>query len=334
MSFTTILFITTILQATAPQAAPPLFATTPDLCSKVVAVSEGRIDLATDGTCPQVKGKVSFDGPPGKYMIYVNGDPWGEQEINEPVITETTREVVNRAREVAAGYVLTNKETPQEINEQAQSIAQEIAIHTASPEFQSRIDEYRGYWMGQSGGTVSLVPDWYQQQNRGPKQKTNDNTNQTHLISNEKLYVFVSSSVPKETLRAFASDLNILGDSRVVMVMRGMIGGLQQIAPTVGFARDILSADPLCSEEPSRECATFNVDIEVDPFPFRDFNIDRVPAVVLVEGINEMNDGGGKNAYIYYGDAALSYSLGEIAVASKNPRIQAFANTLKRLNAL
>ncbi len=66
------------------------------------------------------------------------------------------------------------------------------------------------------------------------------------LGANERIYVFLSSSIPTETLRRYTSAAGALGDRNVRFVMRGFIGGAKYIKPTLRFVRDLLLEDPNC----------------------------------------------------------------------------------------
>ena len=87
--------------------------------------------------------------------------------------------------------------------------------------------------------------------------------------------LFVSSSMPEITLRNYARDLEKVGG---VMVMRGMIGGLQRTQPTMEFMAKVLRKNPAC-EGP--RCAMRGLDVVIDPIQFRNHRITKVPALVV-----------------------------------------------------
>ena len=66
------------------------------------------------------------------------------------------------------------------------------------------------------------------------------------LGANERIYVFLSSSIPTETLRRYTSAAGALGDRNVRFVMRGFIGGAKYVKPTLRFVKDLLLEDPDC----------------------------------------------------------------------------------------
>jgi type-F conjugative transfer system pilin assembly protein TrbC len=99
------------------------------------------------------------------------------------------------------------------------------------------------------------------------------------LGANERIYVFLSSSIPTETLRRYTGAAGALGDRNVRFVMRGFIGGAKYIKPTLRFVRDLLLEDPNC--DPLRStCRTYNTAMIIDPMLFERYHITHVPAFV------------------------------------------------------
>lgn len=131
--------------------------------------------------------------------------------------------------------------------------------------------------------------------------------------------LFVSSSMPIATLRAYAVQLE---KTRGVMAFRGMPGGLTHVAPMAKLSAEILRLDPGC-EGPA--CAMRDIQLIVDPIVFRRHGVARVPALDMVPGDptqpycerGEDADAGlapQKSAgAVVYGDAALSGMLEEYA---------------------
>lgn len=90
------------------------------------------------------------------------------------------------------------------------------------------------------------------------------------------LVLFVSSSVPLPTLRAYAAQLERVNGA---MVFRGMPGGMQKVQPFLELGRRILLVDQSCE---GADCATYRTPILVDPILFRHANVDMVPAAAIV----------------------------------------------------
>lgn len=123
-------------------------------------------------------------------------------------------------------------------------------------------------------------------------------------LVNDQFVMFVSSSMPIQTLRAYARDLSKVGG---VMVVRGGVGGVQTMMPTLKWSRSVLKADPSCS---GIHCKMFNTQILVDPILFSLYKIKHVPALIYQEdmkiasycdGLEDANVS--KN--VVYGDAYM-----------------------------
>jgi len=135
------------------------------------------------------------------------------------------------------------------------------------------------------------------------------------LKEDERIYIFVSSSVPKDTLRNYARDIDRLGQPRMSIVMRGFVGGMTKVRPTLEFLRGVLFKNENCASD---ECEAYQAPIIIDPLLFRRYGIEAVPAIVYAKGVRIMDstvsEGLGEGAetgdyYILYGDAALEGAL-------------------------
>ncbi len=137
------------------------------------------------------------------------------------------------------------------------------------------------------------------------------------LSDKERIYLFVSSSMPAGTLRKYAADLDKLGDPHIVVVMRGFVGGMKYVKPTLAFVRKVVTKDPNCDPDKTK-CEAYRVAMNIDPLLFRRYGINRVPAVVYVPDVSvtdaSLSEGWEENAkagdhLVLYGDASLDYIL-------------------------
>lgn len=119
--------------------------------------------------------------------------------------------------------------------------------------------------------------------------------------------LFISSSIPLDTLRRYAADLERV---RGVMVLRGAIGGLTHIRPTVEWIAKVIRRDENCSSE---SCSMRNVEVIIDPFLFDRYQIDSVPALVVDPRFEIAGHCNEKhvvsNVPVVYGDASLHEGL-------------------------
>jgi type-F conjugative transfer system pilin assembly protein TrbC len=152
------------------------------------------------------------------------------------------------------------------------------------------------------------------------------------LAPDERIYVFVSASLPMETLRNYAADIAGSGEAKLVMVLRGFVGGARQIGPTARFTEQVLRHDPGCEPQGANSCAARSVPILVDPLLFRRYGIERVPAVVYARGVSvldaDQSEGRPENAtagthFAVYGDAGLPYVLELIQREAKSAGLAA-----------
>jgi type-F conjugative transfer system pilin assembly protein TrbC len=153
----------------------------------------------------------------------------------------------------------------------------------------------------------------------------------------DRVYLFVSSSMPLATLRNYSADAaKLKGD--VVMVVRGLKGGLEaKWVPTMMFSRSILAEDPDCDVS-NANCHMRFVQLEIDPLLFKRYGISRVPAVVYAKGVvladaglSEGLDGNAKSgeAWVAYGDESLSGLLEEINSSANSAWLSGLAGKLK-----
>ena len=147
----------------------------------------------------------------------------------------------------------------------------------------------------------------------GNKQAGNAIQGTAILKEDERIYIFVSSSVPKDTLRNYARDLDALGQPRMSIVMRGFVGGMTKVRPTLEFLRGVLFKEENCNSE---KCDAYQAPILIDPMLFKRYGIEAVPAIVYAKGVTDLTDSegikeGGETVdyYVLYGDAALDGAL-------------------------
>jgi type-F conjugative transfer system pilin assembly protein TrbC len=163
---------------------------------------------------------------------------------------------------------------------------------------------------------------------------------QTRILqSAERLYVFVSSSIPLVALRAMATDLARLKDPNVVIVLRGFVEGAKLIGPTSTLVAKIITDDPDCLTSGKSDCSMKPINIVIDPLLFRRYGIGRVPAVAFVqnvmvknteasEGIEENADSG--DAWIVYGDASIPYAIELLRRETDIPSLERLSIALKQ----
>lgn len=132
-----------------------------------------------------------------------------------------------------------------------------------------------------------------------------------------KPILFASRSIPMGTLRQYAADLEKVGG---LIVIRGFIGGVSQLKPTIRFVDEILKKDTKCKIEP---CERFKTSVSVDPIIFREYGIKSVPALA-VHGVTNLRnycngtDGLNISKNVAYGDYSIEHLIGALAEKGKD----------------
>jgi type-F conjugative transfer system pilin assembly protein TrbC len=158
------------------------------------------------------------------------------------------------------------------------------------------------------------------------------------LSQDERLYVFVSSSVPLQTLRNYAASIDKIGDPRIVMVMRGFVGGLKDWKAMLDFASRVLVKNPSC-DTGKEQCDLYAANLQVDPLLFRRYDVRLVPTIVYARGVHRvdpaMSEGvsdaaGVSEFYLVQGDVSLEYFLETIRRETRSTSVEAVLAALRR----
>ena len=212
---------------------------------------------------------------------------------------------------------------------QAGAEAQKAFEFYKSPAFQERIREESARLKSQVFKGIHAYYKYLPGVNKNKKSPS-----RPHLAADERIYLFISSSVPDTTLRTYILQIARLHDPNVVVFMRGFIDGMKRMGPTLEFIQGLLEKDPA----QGLSGGLYGVNVEVDPLLFRRYGIDRVPAVVYVPDIEVEHPGSeGLKAdakvsqwYVFYGDAALSYSLKRLNEEAKSASLAGVVGGIKR----
>jgi len=157
------------------------------------------------------------------------------------------------------------------------------------------------------------------------------------LPVDERIYIFISSSMPAATLRNYVAALDKINDPNISMVLRGFINGMKLFKPTLDFVRSMTAKDASCDLS-KEKCNAYNAAINIDPMLFSKYQITFVPAITYVQGVNmldaTMSEGktdnltGSQESYTVYGDVSLEYALEQIR---KETKAEGVTKVLRRL---
>ena len=172
------------------------------------------------------------------------------------------------------------------------------------------------------------------QQNR--KEEGEEKMCMDRLSDSEKIVLFISSSMPVNTLRTYVRDLERLHEPNLVMVLRGFVDGMKKIQPTLDFLEQILVKDRNCCLSRGDRCEMFQADIRIDPPVFGRFNIRQVPAFAYVKEIGDVQPNASDqglpekaDAVIVYGDTALEFALERIFSETGDARLKRMIQKLR-----
>lgn len=196
--------------------------------------------------------------------------------------------------------------------------AEKVMEKFNSPDFQARMQDEQQRL--QEEVFKDILTESLPQSDQNPPAATGSHAQQ--------LYLFVSSSVPLSTLRNFAAMIDRARAGRIIMVLRGFVGGMKRIRPTVEFIGEVLKKDPDC-DLAKEKCDSYQVNIQVDPQPFQRFGIEEVPALVYLPTNVEEAEGKQAEPIIICGDAGLDYLLERINQEAKNADLNTLIAALR-----
>ncbi len=146
------------------------------------------------------------------------------------------------------------------------------------------------------------------------EENKNDVENNFYFNSTETIYIFISSSMPRETIINYLESTKYL-QNNFVFVLRGGIGGIKKIKPTLVWIKELIGEKYKSAK------------IIIDPRMAKKFNIQSVPAVLYTaktmfeleaEAIVKEKEQINANTYIAYGDMPIKYALKQLNEERKN----------------
>lgn len=240
--------------------------------------------------------------------------------IAVPVFSFAPEEIEKRLKDIKKEYqkYIPKENTDERMKKEAQK---------SYKEYQDKVKPEVEKWKGKMKyDGEKLVID-----NDSKPKKEENITPREFLNKDERVYIFVSSSMPKTTLKNYAISMDKLRDPNISMVLRGCIGGCEKLLPTGQFIQSILAQSK--DEELIAEFI-------IDPNLYRYYGIKRVPAIVYASNISlldlESSEGiqdnlkGTPNAFAVYGDVSLEYAFEKIYEKTSNPRILSMIQELRK----
>lgn len=193
----------------------------------------------------------------------------------------------------------------------AEEFSQKIATYSKSTEFRQKQNDLKAQVYQTAGIKEDTATD------TGPE-----------LVS-DQVVMFVSSSMPLQTLRNYARDLAKING---VMVMRGTIGGISTIGATMKLTHDTLRADPTCE---GANCKMWGTQMLIDPVIFRVYGVQQVPALIYqpnmhiqsyCDGLEKIN----RASEVIYGDASVNGMLTRLNQISPDEKVKSLIKRLEK----
>ncbi|MRR07469.1 MAG: hypothetical protein EG828_11110 [Deltaproteobacteria bacterium] len=298
------------------------FIDTPDVCyiAQKVDKASKTVHLGVAGKCQGRAGRAFVDLN-GEVTVYRDGRVWKKQTVQGltmPDLTKTLKDAENKAKAMSIPKNRFEKEMQAEA-------AKTIAVYQ-SPAYQAKIaaetERIKREMFHEQLKDLSVERGGLKQEG---KKEDKGNATPPRLQDDERIYIFISSSMPLETIRNYAAAVSRMNDpNKIVLVMRGFIGGMQKIGPTTSFIADVLKEKASCDLAAGEQCSMVNANVLVDPILFRRYGITQVPATVYAKGVRvnipEQSEGNEDvsvgSFWTVYGDAALAFNLEKIRQAS------------------
>ncbi len=285
----------------APKASQTVFIPAPSPCHVIDVIKNQKIYLKTaTKQCIQMLGQVKVTLPRDitSVDIYVDGSFWKKQKV-QSFNQDDVRELMKSSTTMQNTTVIEENR----FSEGGEKRAKALNQFFRSADYQSRLKE-ETHRIKQEVFNLPVAAN-----------AEEERTGKGRLLSSqERVYLFISSSMPMATLRNYIRDLDHIGNGNITVVMRGFINGMKQAGPTLQFVSEIMVKDPSCRVKES-QCPARNINLVVDPLLFRKYSIIQVPALVYVPSQTDLDPedseglGEAPPHYALLGDASLEYLL-------------------------
>ncbi len=215
----------------------------------------------------------------------------------------------NEAMKKQVEELVENIKQDKEYKKKAAAVAEKTNEYFNSQEFQERL----------SAQVKKLEESVFK--GARPQNKRGESDLTVNASGGETIYLFISSSIPKSTLRNYFADISSTRSPGVHAVMRGLIGGMKKIGPTLEFISGVSVKEVGC-DIAEGECEMNRVNVQINPQLFKQYNVTSAPAVVYALS-------GGEDFLAVYGDVPLSFALEKINARVKSEWISSLLTRIK-----
>jgi len=314
------------------------FVESPVPCNTLERFEEGKVFLTTPQVfCGKFRGRVKIDGfvPPEREVeIYVDGESWEKQRVQKLDVSSIASLTVNTEALDIGNNSLAPKPEPQ-VSDLTTGVMNVLQSRPYQDYIAAESDRLASEFLGISLDEL--------------RQRTNqlrmDTPKDGIIPRTDRIFVFISKSVPLPILRAYVRSLDLLRDPNAVFVMRGLVGGLADLKPMREFVESIVKVDPTCSEslDASAPCPRYAAEVLVDPLLFERFGITVVPSFVYASDVRKtasVTPGEGKSDgltetdigsfYGISGDMSLDGALEEINLDAESQCLEVVVEKLRQ----
>jgi conjugal transfer pilus assembly protein TrbC len=222
-------------------------------------------------------------------LVFSSSVQGAEGSCSDTIVSDETRALVDKAREQSGEQGVKDSEATKKAMEQARKLAEtmtipenihnEAGIQAAektnadfrSPEFQQKIAD-----------EINRQADLFIPESR--KNKRKEQEAKGTLAETEKVYLFLSSSIPEASFQGYMAYLE--GVPEIVPVMKGMVSGLgkENKKERVKWWSKVLKKDPTCEKTPEKPCDLIKPTVSIKPALFNQYSITEVPALIYDRG--------------------------------------------------
>lgn len=131
-----------------------------------------------------------------------------------------------------------------------------------------------------------------------------------YLDHNEKIFIIISSSIPEHILKNYFEMLQNV-NTDVTFVLRGTIGGVKKIMPTLNWIKKVTT---------KKDNSRYEYNIIIEPRISTKYNIEKVPALLYIKNYDEfyIQRDTDEMYYIHYGAVDVDYALEKINLDVKS----------------
>lgn len=214
---------------------------------------------------------------------------------------EAIKNAMDKARERAKAItILENKHSAA-----GKKAAEETNAVYRSQEFQDKVKYYE---QGQEDLLIPRAKKEIKEQEKGI------------LADSEKIYLFLSSSIPESSFQGYMAYLD--GVPEIVPVMMGMVGGRDKKhkKERIKWWSKVLKKDTTCEDKPEARCDKLKVPITIKPALFRQYEITEVPTLIYARG---------DEVFQLQGDVGIVTLLETVNQEAKSPSLTALTTKIR-----